>query len=101
MNQEPHDMTHIRADDHPPLKVTREIPLPWLIGIVGAGFLQATLVYYKQDDQTKQISALSAEVRQLSVDIGTKNLKDVEHDLKIADHERRILSLEAARAIGK
>lgn len=94
MSQETHDMTHTRSDD-PPIKITREIPMPWLIGIIGAGFLQAVLVYYKQDAQAEAIVKLTAEVRQLSTDIGSKNLKDVEHDLKIADHERRILSLES------
>lgn len=106
MNQESGDMTpHTRAND-PPMKITREIPLPWLIGIVAAGFLQATLMYFKQEaqgeaitklttTQTLAIEKLTAEVRQLSTDIGAKNLKDVEHDLKIADHERRVLTLEA------
>lgn len=97
---------HTRANDPSPMKITREIPLPWLIGIIAAGFLQAALMYFKQESQgeaiakltntqTDEIKKLTAEVRQLSVDIGAKNLKDVEHDLKIADHERRILTLEA------
>ena len=104
MNQE-NGMAHTRSDD-PPVKITREIPLPWLVGIVAAGFLQAALMYFKQEtqgaaieklslSQTEEIRKLSTQVQQLSTDIGTKNLKDVEHDLKIADHERRVLSLEA------
>ena len=39
-------------------------------------------------EQTKQIQSLSSE-------IGGKNLKDVEHDLKLADHERRMCNLES------
>ena len=100
-------MAHHRSDDPPgPFKVTREIPTPWLIGIVAAGFFQAVMLYAKQESQagaiekmgisqTDEIRKLSLQVQQLSADIGSKNLKDVEHDLKIADHERRILAVEA------
>jgi len=62
------------------LKVSREIPLPWLIGIVAAGFLQAALVYYKQDAQAEQIAKLIKEVQTLSTALSGKDLKDLEHD---------------------
>ena len=41
---------------------------------------------------------MSAQVRQMSLDLGARNLKDVEHDLRLADHERRLLASEARLA---
>lgn len=89
-------MAHTRSDD-PPVKITREIPLPWLVGIVAIGVFQAILIWFNQQAQTEQIKTLGSDVRALSVDIGAKNLKDVEHDLKLSDHERRIVGLEARK----
>ena len=90
-----HHMVHTRHEDPVGLKVSREIPLPWLIGIVAAGFLQAALVYYKQDAQAEQIAKLIKEVQSLSSALGDKNLKDLEHDIKIADLQTRMADVQS------
>ena len=38
---------------------------------------------------------MNAQMKQMSIELSLRNVKDVEHDLRIADHERRLLSLEA------
>lgn len=76
------------------MKVSREIPLPWLIGIVAAGFLQAALVYYKQDAQAEAIVKLTKEVQALTTALGGKDLKDLEHDIRIADLQTRMTDVQ-------
>lgn len=87
-------MVHTRHEDPVGLKVSREIPLPWLVGIVAAGFLQAALVYYKQDAQAEAIVKLTKEVQALTTALGGKDLKDLEHDIRIADLQTRMTDVQ-------
>lgn len=87
-------MVHTRHEDPIGLKVSREIPLPWLVGIVAAGFLQAALVYYKQDAQAEAIVKLTKEVQALTTALGGKDLKDLEHDIRIADSQTRMTDVQ-------
>lgn len=94
-HEQGHHMVHTRHEDPIGLKVSREIPLPWLIGIVAAGFLQAALVYYKQDAQAEAIVKLTKEVQELKAVLNAKDLKDLEHDLKIADLQTRMADMQS------
>lgn len=85
-----------------PLKITREIPLHWLIGLLIAGVVQAVLVYYTVDRQGELIRELTAQVRALVATSNLKDMKDLEHDMKITDmiakqleNTRRMMELEA------
>lgn len=95
---------HHRATDKGPIHVGREIPLPWLVGAALSILGQGILIWNGQEKQadaiarmTTQLTEQTKQIQSLSVEIGAKNLKDVEHDLKIADHERRISVLEGPR----
>lgn len=90
-----HDMAHTRHEDPAGLKVSREIPLPWLIGIIGTIFLQAALVYFKQDSQAETLLKLSEQVKGISSALGSKDLKDLEHDIRIADLQTRMSDVQA------
>lgn len=94
-HEQGHYMAHTRHEDPVGLKVSREIPLPWLIGIVAAGFLQAALVYYKQDAQAEAIVKLTKEVQALTTALSGKDLKDLEHDIRIADLQTRMTDAQA------
>lgn len=96
-------MSH-RATDKGPIHVGREIPLPWLIAAALSIVGQGVLIWNGQDKQAGAIERMAEagaeqakQIQALSIEIGAKNLKDVEHDLKIADHERRIGVLEGPR----
>lgn len=87
-----------------PVKITREIPLPWLIGAAVCVVAQAGAIWVGQEKQadaivrmTQQLAEQNKQLQALSVEIGSKNLKDVEHDLKLADHERRLSDVEGRR----
>lgn len=93
-----------RADDAGPIKVTREIPLPWLIGGVLAIAGQAILMWAGQREQAAamaqfgvQLAEQTKQINVLAEKVGVGNIKDVEHDMKLADHERRIQSLESKK----
>jgi hypothetical protein len=82
-----------RAED-PPLKITREIPLPWLIGLGVGLIVQAVTVWVGQQAQGQAIKDMTVELRELRAAAAAGGLKTVEHDLKLADHERRLQVLE-------
>jgi hypothetical protein len=96
-SQTGNDMAHIRDGD-PPIKVNREIPLWGLICVIAVIAGQAVTLWFGQQRQAEVLNEMSAQVRQMSLDLGARNLKDVEHDLRLADHERRLLASEARLA---
>jgi hypothetical protein len=92
-----------RASD-PPIKITREIPLPWVLSVVAAIVAQGAVVWFTQKSQgelitqqSESIKALAVELRAVTNDLNTGRVKDLEHDLKLADHERRLGTVEARR----
>lgn len=86
--------THHRLSDPEPVRITREIPLAWLIGVSAGLLVQAVTLYIGQQTQAEAIRALSAEVKELRVMVQAGNLKDVEYGLRIDDHERRLTIVE-------
>lgn len=97
-------MQHRQQDPEGPFRVTRAIPMWGILCFLGLGLGQAVLIWANQREQALQLKAIEVaqkeqaeQLRTLAVEVGAKNLKDVEHDLKIADHERRISVIEGAR----
>lgn len=94
---------HHRTEDKNPLHITREIPLPWLIGCALAICAQAILMWAGQREQASSLVALSVQVSEQTKQINTlvervssSVVKDVEHDLLIRDLSRRMSELEGA-----
>jgi hypothetical protein len=92
---------HHRNDDSGPIKVTREIPLWGILTVIGAIAGQGILLWAGQREQSinlgtigEQIKAQSVEIQRLSVAVGSKDLKDVEHDIKLDDLQRRLNKIE-------
>lgn len=83
--------------DEAPMKLNREIPIPWLIGGVITFIVQAVTLWISVQNQGQAIRDLVTEVRELRTDARSGGLKVVEHDLKLSDHERRIAQLEARK----
>jgi hypothetical protein len=93
---------HHRDGDQPPVRIVREIPLWGLILAAVSLIGQAVLMWVGQEKQAEaivrmslQLGEQSRQINELSVQIGSKNLKDVEHDLKLADVERRLNLMES------
>lgn len=94
-------MTQTRETDTGIIKITREVPLWSLASAIGLVALQAVGLYYRQDDlaktqitQNESIRSLTAEVKSLGAAISAKDMKDLEHDYKIVDLDRRVTKTE-------
>lgn len=94
-------MQHHRQEDGEPVKITREIPLPWLLSAIGIAILQAGSLYYGQVSQGEKLIAVQSDVSRISakLDVIVTNqskadLKDLEHDLKITALQNRIGAIE-------
>lgn len=84
------------------VRMKYEVPLTWLLGVMAVIVGQAAAVYFAQQRQGELIvilaesnRELAAQVRVLSVLLNNKDIKDVQHDLQLADHDRRLLSIES------
>ena len=97
--------TPTREDNR--IRVIREIPLTWVIGgatsfliaIGSVAWVQITGQQRLTELMTLQgaaIQELTAKVAQLSAQINGKDLKDVEHDIRLNDLGRRVADNEVA-----
>lgn len=90
--------THHRSGDPEPVRITREIPLAWLIGTAFLLVVQAVTLYVGQQAQAEAIRVLSGEVKELRVLVQNGSVKDVEYGLRLDDHERRMQAVERRQA---
>lgn len=90
--RETEPMNHRLSD--PPIKITREIPLPWLLSIVGAILVFSGTVYFTQQRQGELLGELKQEVQKLSTNLDSRTQKDQEHDYKLMDLDRRMTAQE-------
>lgn len=83
-----------RRDDAAPIRVTREVPLHWLLGIVGT--IAASLVnsYFVQQEQTRQLAKLGVQVEKIGETLTRGDQKSQEHSFKLLDLERRMSAVE-------
>jgi hypothetical protein len=88
-----------RMDDDPesPFTITRAIPLPWLLSGIIAIIGQAGVVYFAQQRQGELIQAMTIELKAVSQAVNTSTVKDVEHDFRLNDHERRLQAIEKGK----
>lgn len=95
-DSKPPPLERHRSDDEPnkPFTITRSLPLYWLLSVLAALIGQAAVVYFAQQRQGELIQGMTGELKQVVTAISTSNIKDVEHDFRLSDHERRLQALE-------
>lgn len=81
------------------IRIDRVIPLHWVLGLIGAIALQAVLLWQGQQAQAKAIGDMASQVTTLATKVEAKNLKDIEHDLRLDEHARRINALENRKGL--
>lgn len=79
------------------MRIDRVIPLPWLVGVLGAILLQAAALYYGQAQVAERVSELRTDVRSLNSAGAVAATRDVEHSMRIQALERRVEIVESAR----
>ena len=93
------------AERHRPdeqgIKITREIPLYWLLGICAllvASIVQSNMQSQKQDENTIKledaIKAQSVEIRAVSDRSAAKDIVDALQDAQIRGHDAQIRDLQ-------
>jgi hypothetical protein len=75
--------------------IDRRIPLPWMLGLVGAVALQAVLMYTKQENLTDKMAELTIEMKAVRASTSGMTERQIEHTMILRDHERRLNELVA------
>ncbi len=75
-------------------RVNREIPLPWLLGIIGAILLFATTQYFTQQRQGELLMELKLQMAQFAVAQSTMGSKAQERDFEFINIKQRVQALE-------
>lgn len=92
MDTKPGDL--MGPDSNGKLRVSREIPLPWLVGLGLGLFLQAATVWFTQQQMAEDVRDLKATIREINDRSQAIVGKDIEHSLKLLEVERRLSILE-------
>jgi hypothetical protein len=87
---------HTTADGQT-VRVTREIPLPWLVTIAAGLVAQGVTLWTGQQAQGAAIKDLIAEVREMRQAVNAATIVSAEHTMRFADIERRLNALEQRR----
>jgi hypothetical protein len=105
-NKEVPSMNTRGSDTQSQLHIERKIPLWGVVCVCGLIAGQAVMMYIGQREQgtllqqtVAQNIDLSVQIKELRNEIGQRNLKDVERDLRAGDFERRLRVMEDARAL--
>jgi len=91
----------IGHDSEGHVRISRTIPLNWIVGglIVVAG--QAIAMYYGVQRLNDAVKDIQIELKAINLALVSANTKGVEHGLRLTDIERRIGVLEELKRSGK
>lgn len=84
---------HHRSGD-PPVKITREIPLPWLVSTIAVVAFQAILLWSKADQTFNKQSEIATDVRMVREKVEAINGRSIELKAQMDSLERRVSQLE-------
>lgn len=77
-----------------PILVTREVPLYWLLSVIGAILVFAGTVYFTQQRQGEVLVELRDQVKLIAASIDARAVKEQEYGFRITDLEHRVTKLE-------
>lgn len=81
----------------PPIKITREIPLSWLMAMLIAAIGWAISQYVAASKIADATQSLTLRVEKMSEQLRQKEISDAHVAARIEEHERRIVTLESVR----
>jgi hypothetical protein len=70
------------------VRIDRVIPLPWVMGIIAAGVMNAASMYYGQQQLITIVAELKGEVRAINSGMAAAQNRDTEHTLRLQALER-------------
>lgn len=93
---------------HTGVRIERTIPLWGIIMLIVTILGQGILVWNGQEKQTIQMANQAEKIKEMSLQLtsiaerqATKDMKDVEQDLRITDISRRLILVETPHARGQ
>lgn len=84
-------------DDSGRLRIDRVIPLPWVMGVIGAGVVNAAAMYYGQQQLIEKVGEMRTEVRGVTAAIAAGTNRDIEHSLRLQTLEQRVNQMESRK----
>lgn len=101
MNHRDPNMPAHRDTDAPAVKITREIRLEWVLGVIASIALQAMLLWTGQRTQAEAIAAqsetiknLTSEVKSMRDDRESDRIKATDQAGLLRELDRRVTALE-------
>ena len=87
----------VGSDASGKVRIDRVIPLPWVLGVIGAGIVNAAAMYYGPPQLIEKVTDMRAEIRAITAAISLAATRDTEHSMRIQNLERRVDQLEARK----
>jgi hypothetical protein len=88
MAQDTQPGDRISTDSVGRVRIDRVIPLPWVLGIIAAGVMNAASMYYSQQQMISVVAELKGEVRAITAGMAAAQNRDTEHTLRLQALER-------------
>jgi hypothetical protein len=79
------------------VRIDRVIPLPWVMGVIGAGIVNAAAMYYGQQQLIEKVGEMRSEIRAITAAISLASTRDTEHSMRLQSLERRMDQIEGRR----
>lgn len=97
MSEETRPGDAVGRDEQGHVRISRTIPLQWLVGglIVVAG--QAIAMYYGQQRLSEAVREIQIEIKAINLSIANTGTKSIELQLRMSDVERRLANFETDR----
>jgi hypothetical protein len=87
-------MSH-RSMDKDGITITRNIPITWVLSVIGSILIWAVLQYVSYSKLVDKVELMTLKVTELTTQLSVTSAKNIEQDMFIADIKRRIDLLDA------
>lgn len=87
----------VSTDESGNIRVSRIIPIPYLIGGLVAVAGQAVALYYGQQRMSDELRVMQADMKSIGLQLAVSATKGVEYSMRITELERRLNNVEDAQ----
>lgn len=84
----------VGTDDSGRVRIDRVIPLQWVMGIIGAGVINAAAMYYGQQQLIEKVGEMRTEIKAITSAIIAASNRDIEHSMRLQTLEQRVTQME-------
>jgi len=84
----------VGIDETGRVRIDRVIPLQWVMGIIGAGVINAAAMYYGQQQLIEKVGEMRNEIKAITSAIVAASNRDIEHSMRLQTLEQRVTQME-------